>query len=99
MVTAFDQWSNFIRIEEEPRKPLEYSIVKNEEIPAELAALIQEKKKNEFQLTYQCEKDLFLVKGYGEAEAEVTVFPWKNWGGLPRLFFSGQCCWGHQTRK
>ena len=57
---------NFIRIEEEPRKPLEYSIVKNEEIPAELAALIQEKKKNEFQLTYQCEKDLFLVKGYGE---------------------------------
>ena len=45
---------NFIRIEEEPRKPLEYSIVKNEEIPAE------------FQLTYQCEKDLFLVKGYGE---------------------------------
>ena len=57
---------NFIRIEEEPRKPLEYSIVKNEEIPAELAALIQEKKKNEFQLTYQCEKDLFLVKGYVE---------------------------------
>ena len=57
---------NFIRIEEEPRKPLEYSIVKNEEIPAELVALIQEKKKNEFQLTYQCEKDLFLVKGYGE---------------------------------
>ena len=57
---------NFIRIEEEPRKPLEYSIVKSEEIPAELAALIQEKKENEFQLTYQCEKDLFLVKGYGE---------------------------------
>ena len=33
---------NFIRIEEEPRKPLEYSIVKNVEIPAELAVLIQE---------------------------------------------------------
>ena len=57
---------NFIRIEEEPRKPLEYSIVKNEEIPAELAALIQEKKKNEFQLTYQSEKELFLIKGYGQ---------------------------------
>ena len=27
---------NFIRIEEEPRKPLEYSIVKNEDLPAEL---------------------------------------------------------------
>ena len=38
---------NFIRIEEEPRKPLEYSIVKNEDLPAELAALIQEKKANE----------------------------------------------------
>ena len=57
---------NFIRIEEEPRKPLEYSIVKNEDLPAELAALIQEKKANEFQLTYQSEKDLFLIKGYGE---------------------------------
>ena len=34
---------NFIRIEEEPQKPLEYSIGKNEEIPAELAALMQEK--------------------------------------------------------
>ena len=57
---------NFIRIEEEPRKPLEYSIVKNEDLPAELAALIQEKKANEFQLTYQSEKDLFLIKGYGQ---------------------------------
>ena len=57
---------NFIRIEEEPRKPLEYSIVKNEDLPAELAALIQEKKANEFQLTYQSEKELFLIKGYGQ---------------------------------
>ena len=57
---------NFIRIEEEPRKPLEYSIMKNEDLPAELAALIQEKKANEFQLTYQSEKDLYLIKGYGQ---------------------------------
>lgn len=57
---------NFIRIEEEPRKPLEYSIVKNEDLPAELAALIQEKKAKAFQLTYQSEKDLFLIKGYGQ---------------------------------
>ena len=49
---------NFIRIEEEPRK--------NEDLPAELAALIQEKKANEFQLTYQSEKELFLIKGYGQ---------------------------------
>ena len=57
---------NFIRIEEEPRKPLEYSIVKNENLPAELAALIQEKKGKAFQLTYQSEKDLFLIRGYGQ---------------------------------
>ena len=55
----------FIRIEDEPRKPLEYSIVKSEDIPQELKTLIQEKKEKEFQLTYQSEKDLFLIKGYG----------------------------------
>ena len=32
----------FIKIEEEPRKPLEYSIVKQENLPAELTALIEE---------------------------------------------------------
>ena len=32
---------NFIRIEEEPRKPLEYSIVKNEEIPDNAAGAIR----------------------------------------------------------
>ena len=56
----------FIKIEEEPRKPLEYSIVKQEDLPAELTALIQEKKGKEFQMTYQSEKELFLIKGYGQ---------------------------------
>lgn len=55
----------FIRIEEEPRRSLEYSIVKQEELPGELTALIREKKQREFQLTYQSGKELFLVKGYG----------------------------------
>ena len=56
----------FIKIEEEPRKPLEYSIVKQENLPAELTALIEEKKGKEFQMTYQSEKELFLIKGYGQ---------------------------------
>lgn len=56
----------FIRIEEEPRTPLEYSIVKPEELPAELEALILEKRAKEFQLTYQSEKEMFLIKGYGQ---------------------------------
>ena len=55
----------FIRIEEEPCRSLEYSIVKQEELPGELTALIREKKQKEFQLTYQSGKELFLVKGYG----------------------------------
>ena len=55
----------FIQIEEEPRRSLEYSIVKQEELPGELTALIREKKQREFQLTYQSGKELFLVKGYG----------------------------------
>ena len=55
----------FVRIEEEPRRSLEYSIVKQEELPGELTALIREKKQREFQLTYQSGKELFLVKGYG----------------------------------
>ena len=49
----------FIKIEE-------YSIVKQENLPAELTALIEEKKGKEFQMTYQSEKELFLIKGYGQ---------------------------------
>lgn len=54
-----------IRIEEEERKPLTYSVMKQEDIPGELAALIGEKKAKEFQMTYQSGEDLYLVKGYG----------------------------------
>ena len=38
----------FIKIEEEPRKPLEYSIVKQENLPAELTALIEEKRRLQY---------------------------------------------------
>lgn len=54
-----------IRIEEEPRQPLEYELVKQDDIPRELYALIGEKKKKEFQLTYQSGEELYLIKGYG----------------------------------
>lgn len=54
-----------IRIEEEQRTPLEYTVADQEEIPEELQALIDGKKSEEFQMTYQSENDLYLVKGYG----------------------------------
>ena len=43
----------FIRIEEGERTPLEYTIVKQEEIPEEISELMEQKKKKVFQMTYQ----------------------------------------------
>lgn len=54
-----------IRIEEEERTPLSYTIVKAEDIPKDLAALILEKKEKEFQMTYELGDTMYLVKGYG----------------------------------
>lgn len=56
----------YIRIEEAPREPLNFTIVNEEEIPKELAALIEEKKAKEFQLTFQEGADMYLVRGYGQ---------------------------------
>ena len=49
----------FIRIEEGERTPLEYTIVKQEEIPEEISELMEQKKKKVFHIRY-------LMKGYGE---------------------------------
>lgn len=55
-----------IHIEEEPTNPVKYTIVKASEIPEAAAALIDEKKKEEFELTYQVGEDFYLIKGYGQ---------------------------------
>lgn len=55
-----------IRVEEEERKPLEYTVVNPQEIPAEVLSLIEEKKAKEFQMTYQSGEDMYLLKGYGQ---------------------------------
>lgn len=56
----------FIRIEEAPRTALEYTVVRQEEIPKEVTALIEDKKAKEFQMTYHSGDTLYLVKGYGQ---------------------------------
>ena len=56
----------FIKIEEGERTPLEYTIVKQEEIPAEAAELMEQKKEKSFQMTYQVGGVRYLMKGYGE---------------------------------
>ena len=56
----------FSKIEEGERTPLEYTIVKQEEIPAEAAELMEQKKENAFQMTYQVGGVRYLMKGYGQ---------------------------------
>ena len=55
----------FVRVEEEERKPVSYTVVKKQEIPRELSNIIEEKKEKEFQITYEKDEDLYLAKGYG----------------------------------
>ncbi len=44
---------------------LEFTVVSEAEIPAELQELIEEKKANEFKLSYSADGYLYIVAGYG----------------------------------
>ena len=52
-----------IRIEEENRTPLAYTVIEDSQIPEEMQELIREKKETEFQIAYQKGTELFLAKG------------------------------------
>ena len=54
-----------IRIEEEERKPVDYTVVERQDIPAALDEIMNEKKEKEFQLSYETGETLYLAKGYG----------------------------------
>lgn len=54
-----------IRIEEEERKPVDYTVVERQDIPTALDEIMNEKKEKEFQLSYQTGEALYLAKGYG----------------------------------
>lgn len=47
-------------------KKIDFIICKKENIPKELKAIIKEKKKKPFQLSYRTKEYTFLVVGYGE---------------------------------
>lgn len=47
---------------------LSYTILKEEEIPQELLAQIEEKKASDFKMTYETDDSLYIVRGYGEQE-------------------------------
>lgn len=47
---------------------LEFTVVSEAEIPEELKQLIEEKKANEFKLSYSAEGYLYIVAGYGKKD-------------------------------
>lgn len=54
--------------EEEYKKTgdVEYTVVEEADVPAELLDIIREKKSEPFRLTYLAEDALYVAKGYGE---------------------------------
>lgn len=49
-------------------RDLEFTVVNPEEIPEELAQTIEENKKTEIKMTYESDKYLYLIRGYGEQQ-------------------------------
>lgn len=45
---------------------VDYTVVADEDLPDEIRDLIEQKKEEDFQMTYQDENYLYLVRGYGE---------------------------------
>lgn len=56
---------SLVRIEEEPRTPLKYTVVSQEDIPEELVSIMEEKKAEKFQMSYVDGENLYLLRGYG----------------------------------
>lgn len=44
---------------------VDYTVVKVSEWPEEIQKIIEEKKQNAFEMTYRCDGELYLMKGYG----------------------------------
>lgn len=53
---------------EEKVKDLEFTVVGQNEIPRELMDMIEQKKTEEFRLTYTSGEDLYIAVGYGEQQ-------------------------------
>ena len=54
---------------EEERIPVDYTVAAVEEIPAELMKQIEQSKEQEFQMSYNDQRYLYLAIGYGRQEA------------------------------
>ena len=47
------------------KKPVDFTVVEEEDLPQELLTIITEKKETGFKLTYSCNGYLYIVQGYG----------------------------------
>lgn len=54
------------QMEKENRKNLDFTVVKKEDIPQELAEEIEKKKNDPFQMTYADQGYLYIAEGYGQ---------------------------------
>lgn len=66
LLAVFLGGCSLIKVEEEGAEPVEYTIVREEDIPPEVRTHIKEKQKKEFQMTYRSGEDLYLIRGYGQ---------------------------------
>lgn len=53
------------RTDQKKIKDLEFSVVEESQIPEELLPLIEEKKREDFKMTFDMEDAKYLVRGYG----------------------------------
>lgn len=49
----------------EKTQKIDFTVVKHEDFPEEIKKVIDERKQEEFQMTYQSEEELYILKGYG----------------------------------
>ncbi|MCI8327459.1 MAG: protease complex subunit PrcB family protein [Lachnospiraceae bacterium] len=52
--------------EDKKLKDMDFTIVSDKEIPDELQKIIGEKKEGQMKLTYLTDKNLYIIRGYGE---------------------------------
>lgn len=61
---AFSSCS-FSKDDTKGQKPIDFTVVEEEDLPQELLAIIADKKETGFKLTYSCNGYLYIVQGYG----------------------------------
>ena len=71
-VAVFLTGCELIRIEEGERTPVEYAIVKQEELPDEAVEFIEQRKKKEFQMIYLVGDGEQMTGGYSIQVEEVS---------------------------